>query len=153
SAVTPTPDCGWQTVDPVTNPNGSSCTNNKCCNDLGYCGNNNDCMDGCQWDFGRCEDPICGVEVPTDQNNMVCGQPNECCSGEGFCGNDDDACGIGCQYGDCDPPIPWYPLPASPPNYTSGACMREVFNHFFDKTDHHPVCRAKEVHSFMATLL
>lgn len=63
------------------------------------------------------------------------------------------ACGIGCQYGDCDSPIPWYPLPASPPNYTSGACMREVFNHFFDKTDHHPVCHAKEVNSFMATLI
>lgn len=58
------------------------------------------------------------------------------------------ACGVGCQYGDCDAPIPWAPLPAAPPLYADGACMREVFNHFFHKTDHHPVCRAKEVSRF-----
>jgi hypothetical protein len=36
------PQCGWQTWDPVTNPNGTSCASG-CCNSEGFCGTHDSC--------------------------------------------------------------------------------------------------------------
>ncbi|KAL3772004.1 hypothetical protein ACHAWO_008176 [Cyclotella atomus] len=153
-ALTPSPECGYQTWNETAN-DGISCPLGQCCGADGQCGTQDSyCQDGCQPDYGTCHLPECGFEVPSDINETVCaGGSDKCCSGEGFCGNSDDACGVGCQYGECDDPTSWADLPAAPPQYPDGACMRDVFNHFFDKPNQHPVCRAKEVNSFNATLI
>lgn len=42
-AATSSFECGWQTYNATTNPNGTSCASNKCCSANGYCGTTNEC--------------------------------------------------------------------------------------------------------------
>ncbi|KAL3782315.1 hypothetical protein HJC23_001923 [Cyclotella cryptica] len=161
------PNCGWQTIDldlnsPTYNPNGLSCDSGKCCSKDGFCSSGtNDCQAGCQSAFGSCDAPVCGFGVEDDIGSIVCSMTSQCCSKEGFCGTEDDACGIGCQYGNCKHTVPWIdgnPPPDgsdsdSIPEYSTSSCMRDVYDHFVNKDGDHPVCRAKDVHSFTATLV
>lgn len=65
------------------------------------------------------------------------------------------ACGIGCQYGDCTNIPHWIDNnpPPSIPEYTASVCMANAYNHFHEHGDKHPVCTAKDVHSFTASLV
>ncbi|KAL2807893.1 hypothetical protein BJX63DRAFT_55976 [Aspergillus granulosus] len=84
----------------------------NCCSVKGYCGKTDAyCGEGCQLDFGICND----ASVQTISTTGSCGSTltsnvtcqgstyGDCCSRNGFCGGDNTYCGAGCQpeFGNC----------------------------------------------------
>ncbi|KAL3457278.1 hypothetical protein BJX64DRAFT_293350 [Aspergillus heterothallicus] len=84
----------------------------NCCSVKGYCGKTDAyCGEGCQLDFGSCND----ASVQTISTTGSCGSTltsnvtcqgstyGDCCSKNGFCGGDNTYCGSGCQsmFGNC----------------------------------------------------
>ncbi|KAL4876415.1 hypothetical protein BJY04DRAFT_223049 [Aspergillus karnatakaensis] len=77
-----------------------------CCSAKGYCGKTDVyCGEGCQLDFGSCNDASkqtisktgsCGATLTS---NVTCAGSTygDCCSANGFCGEDSTYCGTGCQ--------------------------------------------------------
>lgn len=87
-------------------------TYGDCCSSKGYCGETSAyCAEGCQLDFGECNDgsvqtvSTTGSCGSTKTSNVTClgSTYGDCCSGKGYCGGNSSYCGSGCQsaFGNC----------------------------------------------------